>query len=115
MYPRPFKPWLYAIATNLARDHYKSAETRRTVMLSDDTACCDSPDDALLIGEETAQVAAALGRLPAHQRETVILRYYQELSLAEIAEVLVIPIGTVKSRLSLGIKQLRNELQREFS
>lgn len=114
-YPRPFKSWLYTIATNLARDYFKSAESRRTVELYDDSASTDPPDNDVLTSEETAYVVAALKRLPIHQRETVILRYYQELSLAEIANALHIPLGTVKSRLSLGLKQLRGELTRELS
>ncbi len=104
-----FKPWLYAIAVNAARDHFKRADTRYAATVSDDDLLGlvapiewdDAPVDA---GQ---QVAAALAALPAHQREAIILRYYQDLSLAEIAEVLAIPIGTVKSRLSLGLRQLR--------
>jgi RNA polymerase sigma-70 factor (ECF subfamily) len=63
--------------------------------------------------DEERQVAAALMSLPDHQREAVILRYYQELSLAEIAEALNIPVGTVKSRLSLGLGRLRSMLEEE--
>lgn len=116
-YPRPFKPWLYAIATNLARNHYNRPDTRRTISserfsserLTSDTAA----EDALLENDEAQQVAALLMALPDHQREVVILRYYQELSLAEIAEVLGIPVGTVKSRLSLGLGRLRAMMEQE--
>lgn len=111
-YPRPFKPWLYAIATNLARDHLKSAHTRRTTPLSHDhPTMLTSPEDAALASTEAEQVSRALAALPVHQREVVILRYYQDLSLAEIAAALDIPVGTVKSRLSLGVGRLRAELQ----
>jgi RNA polymerase sigma-70 factor (ECF subfamily) len=63
--------------------------------------------------EEERRVAQALLGLPEHQREVVILRYYQELSLAEIAEALDIPVGTVKSRLSIGLERLRGVLSAE--
>lgn len=118
-YPRPFKPWLYAIAANIARDHYKSAEMRHTIAMPDDSHILftDSaaPEDALLDADEEQHVAAAIIALPSHQRETLILRYYQGLSLAEIAEALNLPIGTVKSRLSLGLRGLKIRLERELS
>ena len=106
---RPFKPWLYAIAVNVARDHFKRAEVRYAVTLADDELLA-LPDPIGL--EETIEIdgpriAAAISALPVQQREAIILRYYQELSLAEIAAALDIPIGTVKSRLSLGLRQLR--------
>jgi len=116
-YPHPFKPWLYAIATNLARDYYKQAELRHTQSASDDEAQWESasdlsggPEERLQTEREAQQVEAAVTALPDHQREVVILRYYQDLSLAEIADVLGVPVGTVKSRLSLGLKRLRERV-----
>jgi RNA polymerase sigma-70 factor, ECF subfamily len=112
---RPFKPWLYAIAVNVARDHFKRAEVRYAVTLADDDLMA-LPDPVGL--EETIELggprlAAAIGTLSAQQREAIILRYYQDLSLAEIAAALDIPLGTVKSRLSLGLRQLRMMLREE--
>ena len=106
---RRFKPWLYAIALNVARDHFKRAETRYAVTLTDEefTSLADPTEWDEVIADDGQRVAAAIRALPVHQREALILRYYQDLSLAEIAEVLAIPIGTVKSRLSLGLRQLR--------
>ncbi|HEX2619856.1 MAG TPA: RNA polymerase sigma factor, partial [Phototrophicaceae bacterium] len=113
-HPRPFKPWLYALATNLARDHYKRAETRRTLPMAESLSqrleAEEQPEDALLADDETRQVMAALATLPDFQREIVVLRYYQGLSHAEIAETLNIPTGTVKSRLSNGLNRLRELL-----
>lgn len=115
-YPRPFRPWLYAIATNLARDHYKSAGARFNVALLDEppyAASTPTPEYAAIADEESAAVRDALMALPDHQRAALVLRYYQGLTLAEIAEVLHVPVGTVKSRLSLGIKRLRDMLAEE--
>ncbi len=111
-YPRPFKAWLYATATNLVRDHFRRADTRRTQpadtgllrQFSDERA---GPEAAAILSDEAQRVAAALKALPNHQREAIILRYYHDFSLAEIADTLDIPVGTVKSRLSLGLKRLR--------
>jgi RNA polymerase sigma-70 factor (ECF subfamily) len=104
-----FKPWLYAIAVNVARDHFKRADTRYAVALTDEefTSLADPIELDDSIADDSQRVAAAIRALPVHQREALILRYYQDLSLAEIAETLAIPIGTVKSRLSLGLRQLR--------
>lgn len=106
---RRFKPWLYAIAVNMARDHFKRADTRYAVALTDEefTSLVDPLELDESIVDDSQRVAAVIQALPVHQREALILRYYQDLSLAEMAEVLAIPIGTVKSRLSLGLRQLR--------
>jgi RNA polymerase sigma-70 factor, ECF subfamily len=113
-YPRPFKPWLYALATNLARDYYKRADTRRSLLILDSLTSKivsdDQPEDAMLLSDETRGVAMALQVLPDTHREAVILRYYQGFSHSEIAEALNIPVGTVKSRLSNGIARLREIL-----
>ncbi len=108
-----FKPWLYAIAVNAARDHFKRAEIRYAATLDDENLLgladpIELDDTPPVSG---GQIAAALAALPVQQRETIILRYYQDLSLAEISEALAIPIGTVKSRLSLGLRQLRARLK----
>jgi RNA polymerase sigma-70 factor, ECF subfamily len=66
-----------------------------------------------LTGLAARDAASALAELPSVQRETVLLRYFQDLSLNEIAELLGIPVGTVKSRLSLGLKRLRERLSPE--
>jgi RNA polymerase sigma-70 factor (ECF subfamily) len=109
---RPFKPWLYAIAVNAARDHYKSADARHTETLADDYDAPDphTPAEAALAADEWGQVVAAVRGLPLHQREVVLLRYADDLSLQDIALALSIPVGTVKSRLSLALGRLRAHL-----
>ena len=113
-YPRPLKPWLYAIAVNLARDHYKQADSRHTdSLLADlDPPAGSTPEMEYLAGETTRQAVAALGSLPALQQEVLLLRYFQELSLKEIAQILQVPVGTVKSRLSLGLQRIKDEVKR---
>lgn len=107
---RPFKPWLYAIAEHVACNLAMQAEHRRTINLPDDF---DIPEEAAQPEQRTESteaqqsILAGLRRLPVRQREVIVLFYYQDLPQKEIAELLGVPIGTVKSRLSLGIKQLR--------
>lgn len=114
---RPFKPWLYAIATNLAGDHYKSAAVSRALRQSEAEAPtqepCDTspgPEAAALAAEQGREIGAALGRLGEEYRVALLLRFYSGFSLQEIADTLHIPLGTVKSRLSVGTHRLREML-----
>jgi RNA polymerase sigma-70 factor, ECF subfamily len=111
---RPFKPWLYTIATNLARDHFKSSAVRQsqgglnpehTLLYLHDLKA--SPEDRALVAEQVGEVRASIARLGEEYRVVVLLRFYQGFTLQEIAETLQIPIGTVKSRLSVGVHRLR--------
>jgi RNA polymerase sigma-70 factor, ECF subfamily len=114
---RPFKPWLYTIATNLARDHFKSAAVRPSLRgrnqeqallhLRDPKA---SPEERALLAEQGGEVRRALAQLGEEYRVVVLLRFYQGFSLQEIAETLRIPLGTVKSRLSVSVHRLRSIL-----
>lgn len=111
---RPFKPWLYKIATNLARDHFKSASVRQRVRRGDEEESllhlydsAPGPEERALAAEQVGEVRAALAQLSEDYRIVILLRFYQGLSLQEIAEILEIPLGTVKSRLSVGVHRLR--------
>lgn len=109
---RPVKPWLYAIATNLVRDYFKSAAVNHTVqsdahsLLSVQDYASD-PEEQALSTEQGRMIAAALGQLAEEYRSALLLRFYNGMSLQEIAAVLNIPLGTVKSRLSVGTHKLR--------
>ncbi len=115
---RPFKPWLYTIATNLARDHFKSAAVRRRERqngteealgyLYDDAP---GPEERAISAEQGGEVRAALAQLSEEFRVVIVLRFYQGFSLQEIAQTLQIPPGTVKSRLSTGVHRLRALLE----
>jgi RNA polymerase sigma-70 factor (ECF subfamily) len=111
---RPFKPWLYQIATNLARDYFKSAAMRHRLQSGDEEEALlqlyDSdpgPEARALAAEQGGEVRAALAQLREEDRVVVFFRFYQGFSLQEIAETLDIPLGTVKSRLSAGVHRLR--------
>jgi RNA polymerase sigma-70 factor (ECF subfamily) len=111
---RPFKPWLYMIATNLARDYFKSAAVRRSFREGDSEEALlhlygsePSPEEHALAVEQSSEVRAALAQLREEDRVVVLLRFYQGFSLQEIAEALHIPLGTVKSRLSVSVHRLR--------
>lgn len=112
---RPFKPWLYAIATNLARDYFRSPESHRNQSLEDnallemrDTSL--SPEELIQAADLGREVMLAIQRLGPEYRTVLLLRYYQSFSLQEIAETLGLPLGIVKSRLSVGTHRLRDFL-----
>ncbi len=109
---RPFKPWLYAIATNAVRDYFKSAAVRHATtqdeeMLGGMYDPAPGPEERALAAEQGGMIASALSQLGEEYRVTLLLRFYNGLSLQEIAETLTIPLGTVKSRLSTGTHRLR--------
>ncbi len=70
-----------------------------------------TPEDALVAGADRAALAAALRRLPVAQREVLALIFGQELSYQDAANVLGIPIGTVRSRLNHAKHALRTLLE----
>jgi RNA polymerase sigma-70 factor (ECF subfamily) len=112
---RAFRPWLYAVATNVARDHFRSPAARRAGELGDALAVslrdgAPGPEERALRAEEGRAVRQALARLSEEQRVTLFLRFYQGLSLAEIAATLETPLGTVKSRLFAALRRLRDLL-----
>jgi RNA polymerase sigma-70 factor (ECF subfamily) len=114
---RPFKPWLYTIATNLARDYFKSAAVRQRWRGGDEEEAllqlydsAPGPEERALVAEQGSEVRAALSQLREEYRIVLLLRFYQGFSLQEIAETLQIPLGTVKSRLSVGVHRLRTVL-----
>lgn len=111
--PEKFKPWLYKIATNLCRDHWRKAANRMEQVGDEGLQHVLAPDNVAHIYEKQVDrelVIQALNELPAERRHLMILRFYQELKLEEIADILDIPLSTVKSRLYYGIKQLNRML-----
>ena len=111
---RPVRPWLYGIATNLVRHHWRSerrmlrayARTLVDPVLPDEAVTPERLDARL----ERAALAAALASLRREEREVLLLHAWAELSDAEIAESLSLPVGTVKSRLSRAREHIRNRL-----
>lgn len=116
---RPFRPWLYAIATNQAIDAQR--RNRRHRMASLDRAIRDgdgsfaaSVADAHPTGDDTvaqrdaeAWMLAAIDRLPEPLRRTLALVYRGGLKHREVADALGIPVGTVKSRVNTAIGRLQ--------
>lgn len=118
--PERFRPWIYQIARNLARDRFRSASFRKEVDARldsdlDDEVTVDPQDVESLVlqASDSRRVILLLQRLTASQREVLVLRFYHELPLEEIAEITGAPLGTVKSRLFHGLRRARQILERE--
>jgi RNA polymerase sigma-70 factor (ECF subfamily) len=111
---RPFKPWLYAIAANLARDHFRSRSAAAAVAgdlgLLDLADPAPGPESIAIASNSSGVLMSTLTRLPHEYRATILLRFFQDMSLADIAIATNVPLGTVKSRLSVGTRKLRELL-----
>lgn len=111
-----FDTWLFAIARHLVIDWSRKKTTTSLEALQqqygneqafDVPSNEPSPFDAVTCRENRESVQAALGRLDALHREVLVLRFHEELSLEEIADVTGAPLSTVKSRLYRGLAALK--------
>ncbi|MCX5662537.1 MAG: RNA polymerase sigma factor [Planctomycetota bacterium] len=115
---RRFKPWLFTIAANKARDHLRRNNRRQTSALSAPIgsdredgrefmdllqADLQMPGEDLERHETEELVRQVMAQMPDHLREVLILAYFQQFPYKQIAEVLSVPLGTVKSRLHAAV------------
>lgn len=112
--PAAFRSWFYRIVINAAKRSARKAARLRPLFTSDEEPDLlrPAPAELAIDAEEIDQVRAALTTLSEAHREILVLRYYTELSEAEIAQALALPPGTVKSRLHRAREALAAELQR---
>jgi RNA polymerase sigma-70 factor, ECF subfamily len=106
---RDLGAWLMTIARNLTTDHYKAGRTRlemttEDMSLHDDAT--DGPEDAVLEGITHEILLGALAELPTEQRECIIMRFLQGLSIAETAAALGRSEGAVKQLQLRGVRNL---------
>jgi RNA polymerase sigma-70 factor (ECF subfamily) len=103
--PERFAPWLFTIARRSVLDRLK--HEYRPVDLAEPEQAVDDHAATVL---DRAQVVEGLAELPGREREVLVLFYLQDLALEDCAEILQIPVGTVKSRLSRARQLLRDRL-----
>jgi RNA polymerase sigma-70 factor (ECF subfamily) len=107
---RPFYPWLYRILRNLCFNHLQ--RSARTLPLGEIELPSElpAPEGKLLREEAVASLNDALRGLSAPDREILLLKHFDGLAYAEMAELLDIPPGTVMSRLYNARRRLRRKL-----
>jgi RNA polymerase sigma-70 factor (ECF subfamily) len=116
---RPFEPWLFSVARNLAIDHLRKASPESLDEPSDTGETrvarlgADEPGslERLLERERRGQLEKRLEELPALYREALSLRFEEEMAFEEIAEVLAAPVSTVKSRVQRALATLRERMK----
>lgn len=117
---RRLKPWLFTIAANKARDHLRGRTRRREVPLDAQVGGTDSegqrfldlladdeadPSEQMSTEEREALVREVIEGMPANLSEVLVLAYFHHFAYRDIADVLDIPLGTVKSRLHSAVNQ----------
>lgn len=107
--PARLRPWLFGIARRTVMDRLRRqyADPVSDEIDITEFAAPPEPDDRR---EDLDIMHAELARMPVIEREVLVLFYLQELSLSQLAEVLAIPVGTVKSRLFRARQLLRHQL-----
>lgn len=117
-----FSSWLYRIALNACHSKLRKNngpvehsidqedEDGRKFELADDGA--EFMPDRMHRDQRASMVRRALQALPTEMRQVIVMKEYEELTFAEIAEILDIPVSTVKSRLYTGLQQMRARLEK---
>ena len=115
---RRFRPWLFTIAMNKARDQLRRSSRRETVSLSTPLRSGQDekgtyvdlmevdiplPDEFAQQQESRELVREVIAGLPSQLREVLLLAYFHKFSYKQIAEMLTVPVGTVKSRLHTAV------------
>ena len=120
-----FRSWLFTIATRLAIDALRRRRRLQFVSLNRKPDCADNDEELgcaiaaddvcnpcheAMKAEQVEQVRQAIASLPAGQRATLILAYYQQLSYRQVAEVMGCSIGTVRTQMFRALRKLADRL-----
>ncbi|MFH0133019.1 RNA polymerase sigma factor [Variovorax sp. VaC1] len=108
-----FDTWLHRVVLNLCYDRLRGGAARHEQAvdaLPDHADAAPTPEQHWGHAQRDQRVASALARLPARQREAIVLQYYQELSHADISELMCISIDALESLLARARRNLRAEL-----
>jgi RNA polymerase sigma-70 factor, ECF subfamily len=107
--PEAFYPWAYRVASRVAFRHLKK-EKRWSSQVRDEVVLDDLPAAESVVPPELLPELLQSDSLSAASRAVLVLHFQEEMPLPEIAAILEIPLGTVKSRLAYGLAALRKKL-----
>ncbi|HEU4745630.1 MAG TPA: sigma-70 family RNA polymerase sigma factor, partial [Anaerolineales bacterium] len=114
---KSLKAWLYTIALNHSRSHLRKRkiierlQSTLTSIFRIEIEKQDSPEEAMIQNEKEIAIWRSLNQLDDRHRIVVILRYFQELPVSEISEILSVNEGTIHSRLHTARERLRDSLK----
>jgi len=115
------KAWLYTIALNHSRSHLRKRKILErlrsavtTVFQIEQSHKPPSPENTVILNEAESALWAELNKLDESHRTVVILRYFHELSISEISEILSVNEGTIHSRLHYARKRLKSQLEEMY-
>ncbi|MBB3114375.1 RNA polymerase sigma-70 factor (ECF subfamily) [Paenibacillus phyllosphaerae] len=112
--PDNVQAWLYRVALNLCRDYWKSAHFRHIQASFAETPEQQdlSPSVASIAErqETRREIKESLDTLPEVQKEIIMLRFFQDLKLQDIADIVSLPLGSVKTHLYNGLRKLKSRL-----
>ena len=121
---RPLRPWLFTIAANKAKDALRKSQRTSAVpigtmtddedmsfeeVLNDLTSDTAVPYDEVARNETAEQVGDVIANMPEKLREILVLAYFNRFSYKQMASILSIPMGTVKSRLHAAVARFAND------
>ena len=113
----PFRPWWCRIVANEAKNRTRAVRRSELLHLRSAAGTPErddrTPEASVVAREEADALVRAMDRLPVDDRLVIAYRWLLELPLADIADAVGVPIGTVKSRLSRAMTKLRTELAAE--
>jgi RNA polymerase sigma factor (sigma-70 family) len=115
-----FFTWIYRITVNQAINHLRVKKVKRFVSLDDEPTdelieTSLRPDDKLIGEEQTQLITAAIATLPEKQRAVFAMRYYDELSYDEIAQILGTSVGGLKANYFHAVKKIEEYLKKHLT
>jgi RNA polymerase sigma factor (sigma-70 family) len=108
--PALLRPWLFGIARRVVMDRLRASYSEPAMVPIDETELAGA-DDGRDLADDVSALHAELEELPVLEREVLVLFYLRELTLTELADVLSVPVGTIKSRLFRARNALRRQLE----
>lgn len=109
---KPIEPWLYKITLNTTRN---TIRRQRWLNFRDhlpEVTAFDNIEGIILKNEEEAIIWKAVNSLTHKSKEVIVLHYYADLKLSDVADILGIPLGTCKSRLNTALMSLKKQLSK---
>jgi len=114
-----FEVWLFSIARHLVIDLSRRKKSSSLDQLMDDDTGIGfepagqdpTPLEQLMTGELSVRMSSFLDRIPAVYREVLTLRFHEDLALEEMAQLIKVPLSTIKSRLYRGLESLKKQIE----